>query len=59
MLAPIGTATLATQFWSASSSVAYGAAAPYALLMVLISLPATILLSRQPAASDAPERLAR
>ena len=32
MLAPIDTATLATSFWSASSSVAYGAAAPYALL---------------------------
>ncbi|HEU4810586.1 MAG TPA: iron ABC transporter permease [Nocardioides sp.] len=47
MLAPIDTATLATKFWSASSSVAYGAAAPYALLMVLISVPATILLGRQ------------
>jgi iron(III) transport system permease protein len=46
MLAPIDTATLATKFWSASSSVAYGAAAPYALLMVLISVPATILLGR-------------
>ena len=44
MLAPIDTATLATEFWSASSSVAYGAAAPYALLMVLISIPATIPL---------------
>jgi iron(III) transport system permease protein len=47
MLAPIDTATLATRFWSASSSVAYGAAAPYALLMVLISVPATLLLGRQ------------
>jgi iron(III) transport system permease protein len=47
LLAPIGTQTLATQFWSASSSLAYGAAAPYALLMVLISLPATFLLSAQ------------
>ncbi|MFC6285000.1 ABC transporter permease [Nocardioides sp. GCM10027113] len=46
MLAPIDTATLATKFWSASSSVAYGAAAPYALLLVLISIPATILLGR-------------
>lgn len=46
MLAPIDVATLATRFWSASSSVAYGAAAPYALLMVLISLPATVLLGR-------------
>lgn len=46
LLAPIGTATLATQFWNNSSSVAYGAAAPYALLMILISMPATFLLSR-------------
>jgi iron(III) transport system permease protein len=46
MLSPIDTSTLATEFWSASSSVAYGAAAPYALLLVLISVPATILLGR-------------
>ena len=51
MLSPIGTRTLATEFWSASSALRYGAAAPYALLMVLISIPATILLMRigQPA----------
>jgi iron(III) transport system permease protein len=47
LLAPIGTQTLATQFWSESSSINYGAAAPYAVLMVLISLPATFLLTRQ------------
>ena len=47
LMAPIGTATLATQFWSNSSSMAYGAAAPYALLLILVSLPATWLLSRQ------------
>ena len=52
MLAPIDAATLATKFWSASSSVAYGAAAPYALLMVLISVPATILLGRQATLSN-------
>jgi iron(III) transport system permease protein len=45
LLAPIGTRTLATQFWSNSSSVAYGAAAPYAALMVLISMPATLVLT--------------
>ncbi len=45
LMAPIGTSTLATEFWSASSSLAYGAAAPYALLLVLISVPATWLLS--------------
>jgi iron(III) transport system permease protein len=47
LLAPIGTRTLATEFWSNSSSLAYGAAAPYAALMVLISLPATYLLTRE------------
>ena len=47
LLAPIGTETLATEFWSKSSSIAYGAAAPYAALMVLISAPATLLLTRQ------------
>ena len=34
LLAPIGTRTLATEFWSQSNSLAYGAAAPYAALMV-------------------------
>ena len=37
----------ATEFWSASSELRYGAAAPYALLLVLISVPATLLLVRQ------------
>jgi len=46
LLAPIGTQTLATQFWSNSSSIAYGAAAPYAALMVLLSAPVTVLLTR-------------
>jgi iron(III) transport system permease protein len=47
LLAPIGTTTLATQFWSNSDSAAYGAAAPYATLMVLLSAPATYLLTRE------------
>jgi iron(III) transport system permease protein len=46
LLAPIGTETLATRFWSESSSIAYGAAAPYAAMMILISAPATLLLTR-------------
>ena len=46
LLAPLGVSTLATEFWDRSSSVAFGAAAPYASLMVLISLPATFLLLR-------------
>lgn len=47
LLAPIGTTTLATQFWANSSSLSYGAAAPYAALMVLLSAPATYLLSAE------------
>lgn len=45
LLAPIGTQTLATQFWANSVDLSYGAAAPYAALMVLISMPATLLLT--------------
>ncbi len=47
LLSPIGTTTLATGFWSKSSAVQYGAAAPYALLLILVSIPATWMLSRQ------------
>lgn len=47
MLSPIGTTTLATEFWSASSDLRYGAAAPYALLLVLVSVPATWLLMKK------------
>lgn len=47
LLAPLGTATLATQFWAHSSELAYGAAAPYALAMIVISAPAAWLLTRQ------------
>lgn len=47
LLAPTGTTTLATGFWAQSSNLQYGAAAPYALLMVLIAAPATYLLTRQ------------
>ncbi|HEX3244266.1 MAG TPA: iron ABC transporter permease [Chloroflexota bacterium] len=47
LLAPIGTTTLATKFWQHSDSIAYGAAAPYAVLMVAVSAPMTYLLTRQ------------
>ncbi len=47
MLSPIGTHTLSTEFWAASSELRYGAAAPYALVLVLVSIPATVLLMRQ------------
>lgn len=46
LLAPTGLNTLSTEFWSRASSVAYGAAAPFALLMIVLSVPATILLGR-------------
>ena len=47
MLAPNGTRTLATEFWSHTSELDYAGAAPYALLMVLASLPLTLVLSAQ------------
>ncbi|MEO6826872.1 MAG: iron ABC transporter permease [Microbacteriaceae bacterium] len=46
LLAPIGTHTLATEVWSATGSLSYAAAAPYAALMVFISIPAVYLLTR-------------
>ena len=45
LLHPTGVDTLATQFWSYTSDFAYGAAAPYAGLMVLISAVPVYLLS--------------
>ena len=53
LLAPTGTATLATRFWSASTEIHYGAAAPYALLMILLSAPAAWLLTRRSRAAGA------
>ena len=47
MLAPNGTRTLAMQFWSLTSEIDYVGAAPYALMMVLLSLPMTLLLYAQ------------
>jgi len=47
LLAPIGTRTLATQVWVNTSSLAFAAAAPYAALMVVISLLSTWLLARR------------
>ncbi|MBN8871816.1 MAG: iron ABC transporter permease [Rhodospirillales bacterium] len=44
MLAPIGTETLATRFWSYTGELDYASAAPYALIMVLLSIPMTWLL---------------
>jgi iron(III) transport system permease protein len=45
VLAPIGVHTLATQFWAYQSEVAYGAAAPYALVIVAIAMVPGVLLA--------------
>lgn len=47
LLAPTGTRTLATQFWSLSSAIDYAGAAPYALLMILLSIPMAWILLQQ------------
>ena len=44
LLSPNGTQTLATAFWAHSSEIDYAGAAPYAFMMVLLSLPLTWLL---------------
>ncbi|VVO22736.1 ABC transporter permease [Pseudomonas fluorescens] len=47
LLAPNGTRTLATGFWALTSEIDYAAAAPYALLMIILSLPLTAILYQQ------------
>jgi iron(III) transport system permease protein len=47
LLHPTGVNTLATQFWTYTSDFSYGAAAPYAALMVAISAVPAYLLSRR------------
>lgn len=47
LLAPTGTRTLSMSFWSYSSELDYSAAAPYALVMVLLAVPVTVVLFRQ------------
>jgi iron(III) transport system permease protein len=47
LLRPTGVNTLATQFWAYTSDFSYGAAAPYAALMVAISAVPAYLLSRR------------
>jgi iron(III) transport system permease protein len=44
ILAPTGVQTLATQFWAYQSESSYGAAAPYALVIVgIAALPGALL----------------
>jgi iron(III) transport system permease protein len=44
LLAPIGTETVATGFWSAASAIDYVGAAPYALTLIALSIPAVHLM---------------
>ena len=44
VLVPTGTQTLATQFWAYQTNTAYGAAAPYAAMMIVIAgLPSLLV----------------
>ena len=56
LLHPTGVNTLATQFWAYTAEFSYGAAAPYAALMVAISAVPAYLLSRR---MSAPARSGR
>ncbi|WP_042387962.1 ABC transporter permease [Streptacidiphilus melanogenes] len=47
LLRPTGTDTLATQFWTYTTGLAWGAAAPYAAVMTALSVPAVLLLTRR------------
>lgn len=47
LLAPTGTDTLALSFWAASDELDYAAAAPYAAVMIVLSVPLTVVLRRQ------------
>lgn len=44
MLAPNGTRTLAMRFWAYTAELDFSSAAPYALLMIVLSLPLVVLL---------------
>jgi iron(III) transport system permease protein len=46
LLGPNGTRTMATQFWSHVNDLDYASAAPYAFLMVLLSIPMVSVLFR-------------
>ena len=46
MLRPTGFDTLATELWTRTDVGAYGAAAPYALALVLVAAVPALLLAR-------------
>ena len=47
LLAPIGTETLAIRIWGDTSTLAFAAAAPYAAVLVALSMTASWLLARR------------
>lgn len=47
MLSPIGTETLATQFWARTGEFDHVGAAPFALAMIVVSIPLCVILHRQ------------
>jgi iron(III) transport system permease protein len=47
MLSPIGTETLATEFWARTGEFDHVGAAPFALAMVVLSVPLCVILHRQ------------
>lgn len=53
LLRPTGLDTLATEIWSRTAAAAYGAAAPYALALLVVAAVPAFLLSR-PGAWDGP-----
>ncbi|MEI8049984.1 MAG: iron ABC transporter permease [Actinomycetes bacterium] len=46
VLVPTGVQTLATQFWTYQTNIAYGQAAPYALAMIVLAGPPLLLLTK-------------
>jgi iron(III) transport system permease protein len=58
LLHPTGVDTLATQFWTYTTGFSYGAAAPYAALMVAISAVPAFVLSRRVSTLPRGERTA-
>lgn len=51
LLRPTGTDTLATSLWRLTESAAYGAAAPYALVLVAVAAGPAVLLTRDAVAT--------
>lgn len=47
MLSPLGTTTLATEFWARTGEFNHAGAAPFALAMVVLSMPLCVILYRQ------------